>query len=80
MVRPGVQALVFGVALVGEASPQLTNLTRYDLTRYSPFYADAEARVYLSQTTEPRAFLVGQAVRYDQRWQALDRQIGRAHV
>ena len=73
VVRPGVQALVFGVALVGATSPELMNLTRYDLTRYSPFYADAEARVYLSHTTGPRAFLVGQAVHYNQRWQALDR-------
>ena len=73
VVRPGVQALVFGVALVGAAAPELTTLTHYDLTRYTPFYADAEARVYLSRTSGPRAFLVGQAVRYDQRWQALER-------
>ncbi|MCW5849874.1 MAG: YfhO family protein [Anaerolineae bacterium] len=73
VVQPGVQALVFGAALVGSTAPELVNLTRYDLTRYSPFYTDAEARVYVSQTTGPRAFLVGQAVRYDQRWQALDR-------
>ncbi len=73
VTRPGVQVFLFGAALLGAASPEVTNLTRYDLTRYTPFYADAEARVYLSHTTRPRAFLVGQAVRYDQRWQALDR-------
>lgn len=73
LVRPGAQVRLFGASLIGAVTPAVYDLTRYSLARYQLAYNDAEARVYTSATTRPRAFLVGQAVRYDARWQALER-------
>ena len=71
--RPGVELLLFGATLVDPQTSQVNSLTRYNLTKYSPVYQDLETRLYASASTLPRAFLVGQALQVDTRWQALQR-------
>ncbi len=70
--RPDVTLLIFGIGL-RRADDSVVSLDRYSLARYRQTYAEPSVRLLASDSALPRAFLVGQAVRYDQRWQALDR-------
>ena len=78
--RPGMALLVFGATLLDPATSAVVSLDRYMLDRYHLAYSLPYSdrgyqgfRLFENRTALPRAFMVGQALRYDQRWQALDR-------
>ncbi len=78
--RPGVSLYVFGATLLDLATSAVVSLDRYMLDRYRLAYSlpyvdwgEPGFRLFENQTALPRAFMVGRAMQYDQRWQALDR-------
>lgn len=78
--RPGAALLVFGGTLLDGATSSVVSLDRYMLDRYLLAYSlpysdrsDKGFRLFENRTALPRAYMVGGALRYDQRWQALDR-------
>ncbi|MFN8471592.1 MAG: YfhO family protein [Anaerolineae bacterium] len=78
--RPGVSLLVFGATLLDTATSGVVSLDRYMLDRYRLAdglpYSDRGNkgfRVFENRTALPRAYMVGGALKYEQRWQALDR-------
>ncbi|MFN8481914.1 MAG: YfhO family protein [Anaerolineae bacterium] len=78
--RPGVTLYVFGATLLEPATSAVVSLDRYMLDRYQLAYSlpysdrsDAGFRLFENRTALPRAYMVGGALRYGQRWQALER-------
>ncbi len=71
--RPDVVLQVYGIGLRGTERADVRSLDRFSLARYTLTYEDDSARLFRSASTLPRAYLVGQAVQWDDRRAALDR-------